>query len=43
MVRWGKFLESYNVKVTSMTDFGPYLKGNLTLSLDMPILDKLER
>lgn len=31
---WGKGLESYTVKGTNA---GPYLKGNLTLSMDMPM------
>lgn len=34
---WGKGLESYTVKGTFMTNAGPYLKGNLTLSIDMPM------
>lgn len=34
---WGKGLESYTVKGTFMTNAGPYLKGNLTLSMDMPM------
>lgn len=34
---WGKGLESYTVKVIFMTNAGPYLKGNLTLSMDMPM------
>lgn len=34
---WGKGLESYTVKRTFMTNAGSYLKGNLTLSMDMPM------
>lgn len=34
---WGKGLESCTIKETFMTIAGPYLKGNLTLSMDMPM------
>lgn len=34
---WGKGLECCTIKETFMTNAGPYLKGNLTLSMDMPM------